>query len=277
MSGLGEQIASAREQRGMTAADAARRLHMRTDFIQAIEAEDWPRLGPPIYARGFVRNYARMVGIDPSSIVEQLDAVIPSRDPETHIEPLAGATNGELQTEPVPINVRLQHAQEPRAAWYPWLLGAMSSLAAVLVLAVLYYTFGPTQRDQGSVAQNQTSQAQQPAAATPAPQDDAIFNGANAGSANAEQRSGVNLQLQLTQDSWLSVTVDGKRVVYETLPAGTVRDFHGVREITLRAGNAGGVNATIDGRPLGSLGQHGQVEERSFAAKAATPSTGPRE
>ena len=156
-------------------------------------------------------------------------------------------------------------------------LGAMSTLAAVLVLAVLYYTFGPAPRDQTSTtAQNQTV-AQQPAAPTPAPQDDAIFNGANAGTTAVEQSSGVNLQLQLTQDSWLSVTVDGKRVVYETLPAGTVRDFHGVREITLRAGNAGGVNATIDGRPLGTLGQHGQVEERSFAAKSASSSTGPRE
>jgi cytoskeleton protein RodZ len=276
MSGLGEQIASAREKRGMTAADAARRLHMRSDYIKAIEAEEWSRLGPPIYARGFVRNYARIVGIDPSSIVDQLDAAIPSRDAETHVEPLNGATNGELQPEPVPINLRVQHAQEPRSAWYPWLLGAMSTLAAVLVLAVLYYTFGPT-HDQGTVAQSQTSQAQQPGAPTPAPQDEAIFNGANAGGVPAESRSGVNLQLQLTQDSWLSVTVDGKRVVYQTLPAGTVREFHGVREITLRAGNAGGVNATIDGRALGSLGQHGQVEERVFAAKAATPSTGPRE
>jgi cytoskeleton protein RodZ len=276
MSGLGAQIASAREQRGMTAADAARRLHMRMDFINAIESEDWTRLGPPIYARGFVRNYARIVGIDPVTIGERLDAAIPSRDAETHVEPLAGATNGALQPEPVPINVRVQHASEPRAAWYPWLLGAMSGLAAMLVLAVLYYTFGPT-HDQGTVAQSQTSQAQQAAVATPAPQDEAIFNGANAGETPAEQRAGVNLQLQLTQDSWLSVTVDGKRVVYETLPAGTVRDFHGVREITLRAGNAGGVNATIDGRSLGSLGQHGQVEERKFAAKAAAPSTGPRE
>lgn len=274
MSGLGELIASAREKRGMTAADAAQRLHMRTDFVNAIEREDWARLGPPIYARGFVRNYARIVGIDPVSIGEQLDAAIPSRDAETHVEPLGGATNGALQPEPVPINVRMLHQAEPRAAWYPWLLGAMSTLAAMLVLAVLYYTFGPT-HDQGSVSQSQISQAQQPAAPSPAPQDDAIFNGA--GGTPAEQRSGVNLQLQLTQDSWLSVTVDGKRVVYETLPAGTVRDFHGVREITLRAGNAGGVNATIDGRSLGSLGQHGQVEERVFAAKAATPSTGPRE
>ncbi len=80
------------------------------------------------------------------------------------------------------------------------------------------------------------------------------------------QNGGVNLRLQLTQPSWLSVTVDGKRVVYETLPAGTVRDFHGAREITLRAGNAGGVVANIDGKDLGALGQAGQVEDRRFAA-----------
>ncbi|HXN09519.1 MAG TPA: DUF4115 domain-containing protein, partial [Candidatus Acidoferrales bacterium] len=79
--------------------------------------------------------------------------------------------------------------------------------------------------------------------------------------------SGVNLRLQLTQASWLSVTVDGRRVVYETLPAGTVREFHGVREITLRAGNAGGVVAKIDGKDLGKLGQAGQVEDRVFAVK----------
>jgi hypothetical protein len=42
-----------------------------------------------------------------------------------------------------------------------------------------------------------------------------------------------------------------------------------VREIILRAGNAGGIVATIDGKPLGTLGQVGQVEDRVFAV--ATP------
>jgi hypothetical protein len=164
-------------------------------------------------------------------------------------------------------------AEHARSHWYPWLLGAMSMLAAILVVAVLYYTFAPAPREVALQAPSQP--ASSPA---PAPLDDAIFSGGNAGVTQpAEQKNGVDLTLQLTQDSWLSVTVDGKRVVYETLPAGTVRDFHGAREITLRAGNAGGVNAVIDGRPLGTLGQHGQVEERIFAAKGSATSIGPRE
>jgi hypothetical protein len=92
------------------------------------------------------------------------------------------------------------------------------------------------------------------------------------------QKQGVDLRLQLTQACWLSVMVDGKRVIYETLPAGTVKEFHGVREISLRAGNAGGVIATIDGQPIGTLGTPGQVQDRIFAVK--TPpfgQTGPHE
>jgi len=275
MSGLGQQIADAREQRGMTAVQAARQLHLRAEFIDAIESEDWRRLGPPSYARGFIRNYAKLVGLDPAAIADQIDAAIPVQTPSVPQEP----PEVSALIEPEPLTFRSQRAETPRAAWYPWLLSAMSALAVLLVVAVLYYTFGPAPREQAqSGAQNSAQiSAQDNTSPSPAPQDEAIFNGGDAGAANGAKQAGVNLQLQLTQDSWLSVTVDGKRVVYETLPAGTVRDFHGVHEITLRAGNAGGVNATIDGKPIGTLGQHGQVEERKFAAEDPTLTTGPRE
>lgn len=276
MSGLGEQIAAAREQRGMTAAQAARQLHIRSEFITAMDAENWARLGPPIYARGFIRNYAKLVGIDPASIAEQIDAVLPLQGPDVASRaPRVPEVSPVI--EPEPLTFRTQRAEAPRAG-YAWLLGGAYALAAILVMAVLYYTFAPAPREQAqSTAQSTTQASNQPdSAVSPAPQDDALFNGGNAG-VNGAKPNGVDLQLQLTQDSWLSVTVDGKRVVYQTLPAGTVRDFHGVHEITLRAGNAGGVNATIDGKPLGSLGQPGQVEERKFAAKGPTQTTGPRE
>jgi cytoskeleton protein RodZ len=289
MTGLGEQIAAAREKRGITAQEAAQRLHIRSQYIVAIEAEDWAKLGAPAYARGFVRNYARMVGIDQHVVAEQLDAAVPMQPPTTDTIAPPDADTSERSTsieahEMERSNLfernghvgRVNSTAPATRAWYPWLLGLMSTLAAALVIAVLYYTFGPAPRPQSQAAPvvNQTDAS----IASPAPQDAAVFNAASAGATDAGLRPGVNLQLQLTQDSWLSVTVDGKRVVYETLPAGTVRAFHGVREISLRAGNAGGVNATIDGRSLGTLGQHGQVEERVFAAKTSSQlTTGPRE
>lgn len=274
MPGLSTQIAAAREQRGITVADAARRLHLRAEFIQAMDSGDWRKLGPAIYARGFIRNYARLVGIEPAVIGAQLDEAIPIEAPPAVVPMLAEEPNGVEVSAPVAVAPRAER-DTLRSSLYPWLLGVMTALAAVLVIAVLYYTFGPQPRDQAQVA---TAGQAQPVSASPAPQDAAIFNGGAGIAQPAVQKDGVNLQVQLTQNSWLSVTVDGKRVVYETLPAGTVRDFHGVREITLRAGNAGGVNATIDGKPLGTLGQPGQVQELVFAAKPATQSSsGPRE
>ena len=273
MSSIGEQIATAREARGLTTSEVAKRLHIRSELVRAIESEDWARVGPPSYARGFVRSYARLVGMNPDALSEGLDAAIPRSTPDSEMHAALDMTqpNG-MHEQPSLAHAGGDHA---RSNWYPWLLGAMSMLATILVVAVLYYTFAPSPREASVQVPAQTQATNVPPAA---PQDVAIFNGGNAGVTQPnEQKSGVDLTLQLTQASWLSVTVDGKRVVYQTLPAGTVRDFHGAREITLRAGNAGGVNAVIDGQPLGTLGQHGQVEERSFAAKSTAPSIGPRE
>jgi hypothetical protein len=186
--------------------------------------------------------------------------------------------------EQIPLPLHEQRAiveriAQANATRHTWLLGSMTAMAAVLVIAVLYYTFvGPPQPN----VQAQSITPDKPAAAA-SPQLGAaqIFSNA-AGSeqsvAAAPNTNGVDLRLQLTQNSWLAVTVDGKQVLYQTLPAGTVRDFHGAHVITLRAGNAGGVMATVDGHDLGTLGQTGQVEERVFAAKTPqTGGSGPRE
>jgi len=152
-------------------------------------------------------------------------------------------------------------------------LGALTVVASVLVINVaigLYSILLPVNRSVNPPAATQNANA----AFSP---EQSTSNTLQAAAA-AQSSGGVNLRLQLTQPSWLSVTVDGKRVVYETLPAGTVRLFHGDREISLRAGNAGGVVANFDGKDLGTLGTAGQVEDRVFAAKTASNQlTGPHE
>lgn len=272
MSGIGEQLAAAREKRGMTVVDAARRLNIRSNFIAAMEREDWAAVGEPVYARGFLKNYARLVGADLVSALLEFDA---SAQPQP-VAPI------EHTQAPLPLHEEraiVERIAQANATRHTWLLGSMTAMAAVLVFAVLYYTFiGPGP----SSGQAQTAAADKTVAGAIAQSGSSqIFSNA-AGSeqsvAAAPNKKGVVLRLQLTQDSWLAVTVDGKQVLYETLPAGTVRDFHANRAISLRAGNAGGVIATVDGQQLGTLGQKGQVEERVFAVKPAAPSgTGPRE
>ncbi len=255
----------------MTVVDAARRLNIRSNFIAAMEREDWPAVGETVYARGFLKNYARLIGVDPASALAQFDS---SCRPEEPAEAPPSQPSLPIHEE----RALAERIAEAHATRHTWLLGSMTAMAGVLVIAVLYYTFiGPGP----SSTQAQPVPTDAAVAATSQTAANQIFSNAQGSEqsvAAAPNKNGVDLRLQLTQNSWLAVTVDGKQVLYETLPAGSVRDFHADRAITLRAGNAGGVLATVDGQQLGVLGQNGHVEERVFAVKGTTPSgTGPRE
>jgi cytoskeleton protein RodZ len=260
MEALGAQLTTARAKLGIAPGEAAARLRIRTSFVEAMEREDWGVVGAPVYVRGFLRNYARLLGLDPERVL----ALLPdSQQPAAPI------------VEPIHFENHVSgYRDRPlRAApWYPWVLGALTVVASVLVINVaigLYTILSPANRSVNPTATQNANAAFSP--------DQTTSNTLQAAAA-AQSHGGVNLRLQLTQPSWLSVTVDGKRVVYETLPAGTVRLFHGDREISLRAGNAGGVVANFDGKDLGTLGTAGQVEDRVFAAKAASNQlTGPHE
>jgi cytoskeletal protein RodZ len=252
---IGQQLASARERLGMSARDIANRLRIRAMFVEALERQEWAVIGEFVYVRGFLKNYAKLVGLDPAPLIAQLsDEYAPEvAAPRPALDSLAGSGLSSVRTSEEPTSRR----------WFPWMLGTLTVIAAALVIMVgisLVQTFSAGNRpaiDATPIALSPTSWAT-PQAAT------AFADGQADGQT---QNEGVNLRLQLTQPSWLSVAVDGKRVVYETLPAGTIREFHGVREITLRAGNAGGVVAKIDGKDLGTLGQAGQVQDRVFAVK----------
>jgi cytoskeleton protein RodZ len=71
------------------------------------------------------------------------------------------------------------------------------------------------------------------------------------------------LNLQVTETSWLRVTVDGTVVLEGTLRKGAAKSFNG-KVADVRVGNAGGVKIAVNGKTLGPLGASGDVVERRF-------------
>ena len=254
---IGEQLQSARRKLGLSPAQAAERLRIRAMFVEALEREEWATIGEFVYVRGFLKNYAKLLGLDAQRLAQRL---ADEYAPEVAAERPAAALSGSGLS-----GVRLDDDTARSRRYVPWVLGSLTVLAAALVIMVFVGLIGML---AGTSRSSNGQQALAPNQFVAAPQATAVQSALDiAGDSQGAGGTGVNLRLQLTQASWLSVAVDGKRVVYETLPAGTIRDFHGVREITLRAGNAGGVVAKIDGRDLGRLGAAGQVQDRVFAVK----------
>ena len=83
--------------------------------------------------------------------------------------------------------------------------------------------------------------------------------------------TGIEVELKIVEYAWLRVIVDGEEAFVGSLEAGTTRTWRGRGSIILRCGNAGGVEATVNGEPLGLLGERGQVVDMEWFAEGVTP------
>lgn len=73
---VGSQLRAAREQRGIQLNELANTLKLGARQVEALENGDWQALPGHTFIRGFVRNYARLVQIDPAPLMAELDRVL---------------------------------------------------------------------------------------------------------------------------------------------------------------------------------------------------------
>jgi cytoskeleton protein RodZ len=60
---LGQRLKTEREKRGMSAQKMADDMHLDAWVIDALEAGEYERIGPPVYAQGHLRKYASILGV----------------------------------------------------------------------------------------------------------------------------------------------------------------------------------------------------------------------
>src|SRR5215469_5649088 len=84
MPSLGERFRAAREARGLSLSDVAEQIRIRSVYLGAIEDENWSAIGAPVYTRGFLRTYARFLGLDPEEVVNEFNRLTASAPATTH-------------------------------------------------------------------------------------------------------------------------------------------------------------------------------------------------
>lgn len=89
--GCGQRLRKAREAAQLTLADVATRLKMPVRVVESLEAEDWNRLGAPVFVRGQLRSYARLLGLAtaPLHAASGVPPIQPTRlEPRTCTSPM---------------------------------------------------------------------------------------------------------------------------------------------------------------------------------------------
>lgn len=84
---VGQVLRDTREAQGIALEDAAARLRLMHRQIEAMEMDDFDSLGQPVFARGFVRNYARLLGIAPDALLARMEGAPAEPAAAIHIEP----------------------------------------------------------------------------------------------------------------------------------------------------------------------------------------------
>jgi len=263
MPALGERFRAAREARGLTLSDVAEHIRIRSVYLAAIEDENWSAIGAPVYIRGFLRTYARFLGLDPEEVVAEFNSAASAPPPPVPSAP--GAP---------PKTTYLADEEAPARGLSPLIWAA--SLIAVVLIAIVVYNEAtlrarqtvsalPSNSPTAGSATSPTASTTTPAATpsgSPLAADGSPPPGPSQSLSPAVPEV-ATLEVRVSAPSWLRVTVDGNVSMEGTFPAGTVRQFHG-KSASLRIGNAGGVEVIVDGKNLGKLGPAGDVVERSF-------------
>ena len=255
MSALGETFRTARESQGFSLSDVTDRIHIRTVYLAAIEAEDWQAIGPAVYVRGFIRSYARFLGLDADAAVAQFGGG-PATGSSAPLVTYAPSPRGEPSRSGLPRGEIRKAGPSPLAV-----AGVIVALALVALAGYRYLelsragkTIAARPADRSAARPVHSRMPHEPAAAVQTPE-------VRSPAKNLARSSGFAVRLK--DSSWLRVVIDGKVAMEGLYPAGTSRTFSG-RSATVRVGNAGGVNVTVDGKDLGPMGGLGDVAERSF-------------
>ncbi len=252
MPALGDRFRAAREARGLSLSEVSEQIRIRSVYLAAIEEENWKAIGAAVYVRGFLRTYARFLGLDPEEVVTAFNGAA---------EPSQEGASAHLPS-------RAERSSK-RGSLMVWIAASV----AVLLVAFVFFNALTMRRDAVPVASGAgasplpsigpsttgaptDSEASPGAAVTP-------IAGARPGPSASPLAGANSLAVVLSAPSWLRVTVDGNVSMEGTFPAGTSKTFHG-KSALVRIGNAGGVEIYVNGKDVGKLGKLGDVAERVF-------------
>jgi cytoskeleton protein RodZ len=255
---VGAQLRRAREARGMTVEGVGAAIKLAARQVEAIEADAYAELMNPTYARGFIRNYAALIGLDPKALLAQLD------------QQQVRATPQLVEQADVGVAMPVQSSRRK------WLLPLLALSVPVVVAVALYlwsefWTAPPgesVQVEQEAVMPPPDAVAEpEPEPATPsvdAQAADAVTTEATLASAlpeaspppaaetaNAPPVAGQRqLAFTFTADSWVEIRDAQDRIVLSELNrAGSSRSVGVVFPVSLVIGNAKSVRLNVDGSP----------------------------
>ena len=278
MGSFGERMRREREMRGITLEEIAESTKIGTRSLRALEDEDFGRLPGGIFNKGFVRSYARYLGIDEDQAIGDFTAAYeksrseplmpdaaPVEPPHRRDWPVRSLVMAGLLV--VTLGVAAWRLPSDLPAAYAavkhragsWFERAEKPAASAPAAKPASQAPAAARGDAASGSQEKPAQPAPPATA-----DDAGKTGAAPPENKPQARENFEVQIRARQDTWVSVSADGKVLLEGVMNASSERTLNARNQMIVKTGNAAGVEISHNGRPLPPLGSEHQVKTVVF-------------
>ena len=286
---LGRYLRESRETKEITLEDAEHALKIRRRILESFELGQFTFSDATnVQTRGFVRNYARFLGLDDDRVVTYYESAL-----EEATNPRRRRSTRASQTMPqVPMAPRKITDTNPSLPAVPSMLDRparrnsflnslvmflLATASIAVIIFVIAQLLGQTRPAQDSV--DNSILGQLPASPTftlvpsptvaPLPTQIVVLQPAYTG-------KGVVVTVTLTQRSWLRILVDGEqKFVGLGRPGDQLPDFVGQNNIVVTAANAEALKIIYNGKEQPIFGGRGQQVDITFTLTSVQASSGP--
>ncbi len=226
MGSFGDRMKREREMRGITLEEIAESTKIGTRSLRALEQEDFEKLPGGIFTKGFVRAYARYLGIDEEQAVSDYMAAFGEREQQQLPEPPSAAP---------PSEAAASHARR----------NTLAAVLALVLLAAAGWQLYP--RLAGAHAEPPAPPALKAETAPPPPAIESMPAPEVTASASTT-KDGIVVHISAREQSWIAIMADDQPVAEATLDPQMEKTVRARSKLVVKIGNVKGVELSYNGQ-----------------------------
>jgi cytoskeletal protein RodZ len=247
---LGSLITQARKSAGLSIEDLSASTNIRGALLKEIESDNFVNCGGETYARGHIRNIATKLGVDPLIFIAAFE------DEQMQLD-------RSMQDLFVENSVMKEPQESRKVSWKVLATISVSSLFVVGLAQIIISNTSSTDIPKPIPTSSATeSTAPEPSASATSTTTDPIPTE----QATVSTGTGVELIVDAARGkSWLFVSDSSGRTLFSgQIARGTTKTFSSDVSLNVKVGNAGGVDLTVNGKKVDSIGADGEVVSVSY-------------
>jgi cytoskeleton protein RodZ len=241
---LGSMITKARKDAGLSIDDLSAATNIRGTLLREMESNNFSQCGGETYARGHLRNIAIKLSVEPQIFLTAFE------DEQMHVD----RTMQDLLVE----NSVMREPKEARKV--SWKVLVTISVVSLFVAGLAQIIMSNDSAPDIPVA------VEESATPTASPEATTATEVVPTEEPTVSTGQGVEVIINAVRaKSWLFVSDSSGRVLFSgQIPQGVTKTFSSDAQLNLKIGNAGGVDVSVNGKKIDSLGADGQVVSVSY-------------